>query len=179
MLLLLFCNQQTVRNMRKTILIPTDFTVTSLNTLKAVLNTNSSDTTLDIILLHGMTSSDSIRDLLFFSKMKQIETLTNNEFEEAYEVLCNKFDSQINSFKIDLFSGYNQTAFNSYLKANKVDTIFIANRKQKLSHRKSFDLSPFIRKSNIEVITLNTNTETLQQEKGKITEVFMNQVLIS
>lgn len=165
--------------MRKTILIPTDFTVNSLNTLKTVLTNNSSDTRLDIILLHGLTLSDSIRELLFFSKMKQIDSLTNNEFEEAYEVLCNKFDSQINSFKIDLFSGYNQTAFNSYLKANKVDTIFIANRKQKLSHRKSFDLSPFIRKSNVEVITLNTNAETPQQEKGKITEVFLNQVSIS
>lgn len=165
--------------MRKTILIPTDFTVNSLNTLKTVLANNSSDTSLDIILLHGLTLSDSIRELLFFSKMKQIDSLTNNEFEEAYEVLCNKFDSQINSFKIDLFTGYNQTAFNSYLKANKVEKIFIANRKQKLSHRKSFDLSPFIRKSNVEVITLNTNTEIPQQEKGKITEVFLNQVSIS
>lgn len=165
--------------MRKTILIPTDFTVNSLNTLKTVLTNNSSDTSLDIILLHGLTLSDSIRELLFFSKMKQLDSLTNNEFEEAYEVLCNKFDSQINSFKIDLFTGYNQNAFNSYLKANKVETIFIANRKQKLSHRKSFDLSPFIRKSNVEVITLNTNTETLQQEKGKITEVFLNQISIS
>lgn len=165
--------------MRKTILIPTDFTVNSLNTLKTVLTNNSSDTSLDIILLHGLTLSDSIRELLFFSKMKQIDSLTNNEFEEAYEVLCNKFDSQINSFKIDLFTGYNQTAFNSYLKANKVETIFISNGKQKLSHRKSFDLSPFIRKSNVEVITLNSNAKAPQQEKGKITEVFLNQVSIS
>lgn len=178
MILHLLCKQQIVRSMRKTILIPTDFTVTSLNTLKAVLNNNPSDTSLDIILLHGITSSDSIRDLLFFSKMKQIDSLSSDEFEEAYEVLCNKFDSQINSFKIDLFSGYNQAAFNSYIKTNKVEKIFISNGKQKLSNRKSFDLGRFIRKSPVEVITINTDKTSTITEKGEITEVFLNQVSI-
>lgn len=164
--------------MRKTILIPTDFTVQSLNTLKAVLSSNTSNTTLDIILLHGLTLSDSIRDLLFFSKMKHIDSLTNTAFEEACEVLCNTFDSHINSFKIDLFTGYNQTAFNSYIQANKVEQIYISDRKQSQPDRSSFDLSVFIKKSQAVVISINTETSASAQEKGKIAEVFINQVSI-
>jgi hypothetical protein len=165
--------------MRKTILIPTDFTVNSLNTLKAVLSNNPSDTSLDIILLHGMNLSDSIRDLLFFSKMKHIDALSNTEFEEACEVLCNKFDSHINSLKTDLFTGFNQNAFNNYLKANRVDKIFIADKQQNFSNKNSFDLTGFIKKSGIELITINADIKSPIQEKGKITEVFLNQVSIS
>ncbi|MCL9805959.1 hypothetical protein NAT51_10520 [Flavobacterium amniphilum] len=165
--------------MRKTIVIPTDFTVNSLNTLKAVLSNNTSGTSLDIILLHGMNLSDSIRDLLFFSKMKHIDALSNTEFEEACEVLCNKFDSHINSLKTDLFTGFNQSAFNSYLESNRIEKIYISDSKQNLSNKNSFDLSVFIKKSVVEVITINSDTAIPVPEKGKITEVFLNQVSIS
>ena len=165
--------------MKKTIVIPTDFTVNSLNTLKAVLSSNPSGTSLDIILLHGMNLSDSIRDLLFFSKMKHIDALSNAEFEEAREVLCNKFDSHINSLKTDLFTGFNQSAFNSYLEANRIDKIYIPDSKENLPNKNSFDLSGFIKKSAVEVITINTDAIIPVPEKGKITEVFLNQVSIS
>lgn len=164
--------------MRKTIVIPTDFTVHSLNILKAVLSNNPLGAPLDIILLHGTNLSDSIRDLLFFSKMKQLDTLSNPEFEEAYEVLCNTFDSQIHSLKTDVFTGYNQTSFNNYLEANNVEKIFISDKRQHFSNKNSFDLTRFIKKSAVEVITINTETNAPVPEKGKITEVFLNQVSI-
>lgn len=164
--------------MKKSIVIPTDFTVNSLNTLKAVLSNNATGTPLDIILLHGLNLSDSIRDLLFFSKRKHIDALTNSEFEEAFEVLCNKFDSQINSIKIDLFTGFNQIAFNSYLDSNNVEKIYLFDGKPKLAKSNSFDLTRFIKKSPVEVITITTDTISPVTEKGKISEVFLNQVSI-
>lgn len=164
--------------MKKTILIPTDFTVNSLNILKTILIQNEAKQTFNVILLHGMSLSDSIRDLLFFSKSKQIDSLTNPEFEEAYEVIRNKFDSQISSLRIDLFTGYNLSAFNNYLEGNKVEQIFISDKKPVLTNKNSFDLSRFIEKCQVQVTKVDFGANATIPEKGKIAEVFMNQVSI-
>lgn len=164
--------------MKKTILIPTDFTVNSLNILKTILIQNEAKQTFNVILLHGMSLSDSIRDLLFFSKSKQIDSLTNPEFEEAYEVIRNKFDSQISSLRIDLFTGYNLSAFNNYLEGNKVEQIFISDKKPVLTNKNSFDLSRFIEKCQVQVTKVDFGANATLPEKGKIAEVFMNQVSI-
>lgn len=161
--------------MRKTIVIPTDFTVQSLSVLKSVLSNNASNTTFDIILLHGLSLNDSIRDLLFSSKLQQIENLSNAEFEEACEVIKNKYDSQISSLRIDLFSGYNLSAFNNYLEGNRVVEIYVSDKKLELTNKKSFDLSRFIAKSMANVITIDTVPSLSTPEKGKVAEVF-NQV---
>lgn len=158
--------------MRKTILIPTDFTVQSLNILKSVLSNKASNTTFDVILLHGLSLSDSIRDLLFFSKHEQIGTLTTPEFEEAYEVIKNKFDSQISSLRIDLFTGYNVSAFNNYLEGNKVEEIFISAKQQIFSNKNSFNLDRFIAKCSIQATTIDSISNTIYPEKGKVAEVF-------
>lgn len=164
--------------MKKTILIPTDFTVNSLNILKTILIQNEAKQTYNVILLHGMSLSDSIRDLLFFSKSKQIDSLTNPEFEEAYEVIRNKFENQISSLRIDLFTGYNLSAFNNYLEGNKVEQIFISDKKPVLTNKNSFDLSRFIEKCQVEVTKVDFGANAIVPEKGKIAEVFMNQVSI-
>lgn len=164
--------------MKKTIVIPTDFTVQSLNVLKAVLTKNQAKEQYDVILLHGFSLNDSIRDLLFFSKPQQIAALMSTEFEEAYEVIRNKFDSQINSLKIDLFTGYNSSAFNIYMSANEVDEIFTSERKQKPAHKNSFDLSRFIAKCHVNKTIIETVSKNSIPERGKIAEVFINQVSI-
>lgn len=164
--------------MKKTIVIPTDFTVQSLNVLKAVLNQNETKQEYDVILLHGFNVGDSIRDLLFFSKSQQIASLMNTEFEEAYEVIRNKFDSQISSLKIDLFNGYNLSAFSTYLEANGVSGIFTSDRKPKFGHKNSFDLSRFINKCQIDTTIIESVSKSSVPERGKIAEVFMNQVSI-
>lgn len=164
--------------MKKTIVIPTDFTVQSLNILKTVLNQNHSKEQYNVILLHGFNLTDSIRELLFFSKPNQIASMVNTEFEEAYEVIRNKFENQISSLKIDLFTGYNLSAFNTYLEANGVKEIFTSERKQKPAHKNSFDLSRLIAKCQVRTTIVETVSKSSVPERGKIAEVFMNQVSI-
>jgi len=52
--------------MNQTILIPTDFSIQSLTVLKNILTNSTSKSKFTIILLHGLSLGDSIRDLLFF-----------------------------------------------------------------------------------------------------------------
>ena len=163
--------------MQKKILIPTDFSVQSLNILKSILSNNSSKTRLDIILIHGFRLSDSIMDLLFYSKHQQISALTTSEFKEACGVIKNKYDSQINSLTIELFSGFNVSAFNNYLEANKIDEIFISDKEMTFTNKSSFDLSHYIKKCRINSSTINISNNSIFPEKGKVAEVF-NQVSI-
>ena len=107
-----------------------------------------------------------------------MESLVSQEFEEAKEVLRNKFQSQINTLKTDFFSGFTQTAFNNYTEANKIDQIVMSNQKPRLQRSKSFDLAPFIKKSSINTVIIDTTQNTNLPEKGKLAEVFFNQVSV-
>lgn len=161
--------------MKKTILLPTDFTIESLNFLKNVLSQSSQEETFDIVLLHGLHLSDSITDLLFFSKKKIINQLASKEFDESCSVIKNKYASKINSIRKDIFTGFTQTAFNNYVDANKFDVIFLPTEFQwNLNKRKSFDLIPFIKNSKLPVCTIEWKTNNCIPEKGKVAELFFN-----
>ena len=135
--------------MKKTILIPTDFTIESLKMVKSLLSNSDKEIKYDLIFLHGIYLSDSIIDSYFFSKRKLLQTLTNNPFEEACEILKNKFASQIHSLKKDIFTGITRGAFENYLEANNVTEAYIPSNYEFVKvHEDSFDLIHYVRHSN-------------------------------
>lgn len=161
--------------MSKTILFPTDFTVESLQLLKAFFSTADKDLSYNIILLHGLNSGDSITELLFFSKNKQIESLSDKSFNDACDIIINKYASHINSFRKDIFTGFTQNAFNNYIEANNIDEAYIpANYKLNITNKKSFDILPYIRKSNLQIEEVAWKKKEIMPEKGKLAEVFYN-----
>lgn len=165
--------------MIKNILIPTDFTVESLNLVKSFLKQKKSDFVCNIILLHGTTLSDSITDLLFFSKSRAIESLSNKAFEEACDIIRNKYDSQINIVKKDIFTGKNQAAFDHYIAANKIDEAYIpSDYTSGRTDGKSFDLIPYIKKSSLHVKEVKWRNTEAVPEKGKLAEVFFSHAIL-
>ncbi len=131
----------------KKILVPTDFTVDSLTILKNTLE-NHPNEKLDIVLVHGVTLSNSISDLLFFNKHHFISTLENKEFCEARDIIKNKFDSNINSLVSDVFIGFTKNAFQNYAEANNITEAYIpVNYKLKKTSARSLDIIPFIKKT--------------------------------
>lgn len=161
--------------MRKTVVIPTDFSVESLNVLKTLLNEGDHLYQYDIILLHGLRLSDSITDLMFMSRTKLINELSNPAFEEACTVIRNKFGSLINSIRKDIFTGMTQSAFDNYLEANQVHDIYVsAHNTYQLTSRRSFDILPFVYQSPAMIHQVTYQTENVLPEKGKVAEVFYN-----
>ncbi len=133
--------------MSKTILIPTDFTVESLNLVKQAIDDHA-DEKINILVVHGIDVSSSVTDLLFFSKNTFLKKLLNQEFKEACDVIRNRFDNQLNSFRLDLFTGLTQNAFNTYLEANQVSEIYHTKTYQfKLDKNLSVDISGFVKKN--------------------------------
>ncbi|MEZ4904786.1 MAG: hypothetical protein R2822_25055 [Spirosomataceae bacterium] len=110
--------------MIKSVLIPIDFNVESLNSLKIAL-ANGKGKRVKVTLLYGYALSDSITELLFYSASKITRSLMNPEFEEAITIIESRFESMIDSISIELFHGLNTTAFINLIKAKNIDMIYI------------------------------------------------------
>lgn len=159
--------------MQRTILIPTDFTIESLNLVKHALHAEDAQK-LDIILVHGLHLTDSIFDLLFFSRTKNVEKLVNADFEAACTILKNKFATRINSLRCQLFSGFTQSAFINFLEGNRVDQIYIPQTYiLQATASNSFDLMPYIKASAVAVAEVHWEPLPHMPEKNLLAELFL------
>lgn len=144
--------------MTKTILVPTDFSVASLNTLKLALEPYSEDP-IEVILMYSEYLDDSITELLFYTPNKTISNHITPAFKEALEIIKNRFEGKIKHISIELFHGYNKNAIKTFLEANHVDEIYIPSNYQLKTSKKAFSPIPLLRKSNYNVIEVNIETD--------------------
>jgi len=136
--------------MRKTILIPTDFTVMPLLLLKhAAVNENCA---LDILFLYGTLLPDSITDLLFYSPKKILDTAMSSDFREGCAVIQNKYPEKIQSIRFEVFHGRSTDAFKTLVSMQKVDEVLIPLLYTFREHENSFNPVPLILKSGVPVM---------------------------
>lgn len=148
--------------MNKTILIQTDFSVNSLNTVKVFFEQYAEkNEKYNLLFVTGYELSNSITDLLFISKTKIIQSAASKEFFEAFNIIKNKFESQLNSSRIDLFIGFGQTAFNEFLKINAIEKIYTSDNLQfsRSLNKNCFSLTKYIRKSGLEFTEVENNSQ--------------------
>lgn len=137
------------------VLIPTDFSIASLNLVKEAVEQSASDK-LDIILVYGVHLSTSIHELLFFSKNKVVTELQSTEFTDACSLLKNKYHSKIRSINAELLISNNRNYVEQFLKHEKIDQIFIPTHyKLKVDSRKYFDPTPLLSKVTSPSASLN------------------------
>jgi len=159
--------------MRKRVVIPTDFSVESLNQLKHYLVDSKTDNKFDIILLHGYHLDSSITSLLYFSQRQIISTLETESFKEALAILKNKFSNQITSLKTNIFSGANLNAMKNFLEANEIDEIVYSPIYTfKKGNKKSFEIIDLLKKSGVKTTTVTWQNNLYMPEKDTISEIF-------
>lgn len=145
--------------MVKTILIPIDFRVASLKTLKFALDSyEKGEESIQVILLHSEYLNDSITDLLFYSPYKLVESKMTASFQEALEVLKNRFEARLAKVDIEVFHGYTLKSFVTFLATHQVDTIYIPKTYRLKTRKSVFDPIPLIQKSNVKVIEIEWDT---------------------
>ncbi len=161
--------------MKTTILIPTDFTIESLNLFKKAAQSVESES-VNIVFLHCVHLSDSITELLFFSKKELIKSLVNPDFQDACKIICNKYASRINSTRIEIFNGTTQSAFNNFIEGNMIDEIITPeNYSLQLVNKRSFDPMPFIQHASVPVKTVAWPNTAGVPEKNQLAELFFSQ----
>lgn len=135
--------------MTKTILIPTDFRVASLNTLKYALE-KSSGGSYHVILIYAEYLEDSITELLFYRPESKIASKITPEFRNALEVLRNRFEFQIADLDIKLFHNRSRRGLRRFVENHKIDEIYIPQTYHLKMPRKAFDLVSIIRQTFID-----------------------------
>lgn len=158
--------------MKRTILIPTDFSIESVKYLIEAVQLEETGS-INVVFLHCAHLSDSIFDLLFFSKRKMKNALITPAFQDACKIIRNRYASKINSMRVEIFNGFTQSAFQKFLEGNRVDEIFIPNNYTLKLEKNSFDPIPFIRKAPVRVTEISRKRMDNVPEKNQLAELFL------
>ena len=157
--------------MEKTIVVPIDFKVESLNALRLALNTIQ-EGKVNVVLMYAETPSDSITEFLFYSPEAVIDSLKTREFEEAISILKNRYESLLGSVKIELFHGYTSKALANFLEAQKVSKIYFSKNYTLKPHKKGFDPIPLLKKAKIPYQEVGVDTDGFWSEWVSLNALF-------
>jgi hypothetical protein len=158
----------------KTVLIPTDFNLESLNILEALIQQKTEK--MNIIFLHAFKLSDSITDMLMLSRRSRDYENVSDEFYNALNQFKSKYQGQVNCIGIEYFYGSTVAAFKNFLEAFDVDLIaYLKNYNFKPINKYSIEPKFLTERSGCEVLYLNTltvhNSENLLETKIQETQL--------
>lgn len=125
----------------RNVLIPTDFTVHSLDLVVAVAEKYQGEE-LNITLLHALAMPDSIMDLILLSRNNDRYKLITNEFKSACTILKNRFASSIKDINVRFMHGSTRGVFRNFVEATKADVfVFPTDYTFKKAGGNSIDIS--------------------------------------
>lgn len=138
----------------KHVLIPTDFTIGSLQTVHAAV-VHFPDEQVKISLLHLLEMPNGIGDLLLRAVRKEPTHLISADFQKACEIIRNKYGQKI--LQMDVLFRYGSTKHyvQNLLEGLEVDAI-VLDPETKLGspHASSVDMYPLLKKSGVEIIEM-------------------------
>ena len=157
--------------MIKKILIPIDFKIESLNTLKYALEERKQEQSC-VTLMYSEYSSDSITDLLFYHPAKIIRALASAHFNDAIDIITNTYESSLHSYKIELFHGLNRNAFLNFYEAHGIDLVYLPKEYKLKPHKNGFDPIPLIKKSKVEYKEVAWTSDQDSTSKDELNQLF-------
>ena len=157
--------------MVKKILIPIDFKIESLNTLKYCLEERKLEKS-SIILMCSAYSGDSITEMLFYNPGKIVEALVSSNFNDAINIIKNTYESSFDSFKIELFHGLNTKAFLNFYNAHGIDLVYLPKDYCLKPYKNGFDPIPLIKKSKVEFKEVAWSSENDLADKDDLNKLF-------
>ncbi len=166
-------------NSARKILVPTDFSVRSLMLVPETIE-KAKNERIEILLLHAIVQSSSITDLLFFSEAQFLKTAQSDEFTDACRLIQNKYDQQLKSIYPRIFIGNNQSNFNKFLNANKIEEAIIMNKfEMNFKSKQSFDPSNLLKKSQVKLneIQWHQSTAITHQPTGSLSDLFFSRII--
>jgi len=159
--------------MKRTILIPTDFTIESLKPFKEAIKSLEIGS-VNVVFLHCVHLSDSIVELLFLSKKELTDSLLNADFLEACKVLQQRYAARVNSTRIELFMGGTQHGFDDFLAGNRIEEIYmLKDYVYKLASKRSFSPEPYLKKCKVPLVEVIWEPSAKVPEKNTLAEIFL------
>lgn len=129
------------------LLIPTDFSIESLNAVHGVLATNKNEE-YKITLFHMLSMPEALPDLLFRPFARQEQKSINKDFTDACEIIQNKYGSRIKSLKVKFAYGDTVAYLRNYLEGQNVDKVVLVHNMQLTKpYKNSLDCVSLLRKT--------------------------------
>ncbi len=136
----------------KTLLIPTDFTQQSLQSIPA-LGRQYYPQKVNIVLVHMLKITDNISELLMLSRRSVEYRHIPDNFYIRCRDLEEKYNYLINKINITFFYGSTVAVFNNFLEANDIDAIVRPHDNYQLLFKNSIDPEMLIEKCGCEIVT--------------------------
>jgi hypothetical protein len=135
------------------ILIPTDFSVRSLNAIHTVA-TKYAGEKVKVSLFHLLQPENDITQL-FRSRRNMHLAMITEEFHDACQILQNRYSSAIASINIEFGFGTTAAYLGNFLEGLKIDAVFVCNDiEYAYTHKKSIDPLPLLKKTGIKIETI-------------------------
>ncbi|TSD67032.1 hypothetical protein FFF34_006435 [Inquilinus sp. KBS0705] len=149
----------------KTILIPTDYSTSSLDCIHGLCNQFKNED-INLVFVHVFKLSDSITDLLMLSKRSREYEKVSDGFLERCNLLRKQY-TQIQDIKIEFLYGSTLSLFKNFIEANQADAVLsAANCSYSAIHKYSIDPEVLIKKCGLPVINTSkvTHARIRQQQ---------------
>lgn len=111
----------------KTLLIPTDFNLATLNCIPGLVQRYTPEK-VDIILVHMMKVTDNMGELLMLSRRSSEYRHISEDFYKACSQLKQQYAGRIANIRIDFFYGSTVAVFKNFLEANGVNAIVMLEK---------------------------------------------------
>lgn len=165
------------------LLIPTDFSIQSLNAVHGVLAMKKNEE-FKITLFHMLSMPEALPELLFRPFAQQEQRSINKDFMEACEIIQNKYGARLHSLRVK-FAFWGTVAYlRNYLEGQKVDRIVLVNNMQLTKpYKTSLDCLPLLKKTGYPIDVLperviseagETGIELINMKYGNGMEVKQN-----
>jgi hypothetical protein len=157
----------------KHILIPTDFSLRSLNIVRYAAS-HFQDEPLKVTMLHFLEMPDSITDFLLMPREASFFNLETPEFREGKSILLNRFADQITEIRTDFFIGESKRQFKNYLEHQQIESIVIPQvYEMRMVSKRSYDPSKLIWRTGWPVLYLNIPYPSIISPEAGISELLL------
>jgi hypothetical protein len=154
-----------------TILVPIDFRVASLNTLKFALEMTG-ERPVRAVLLHASHLSDSISDLLFYSPARIIREKMTDGFRDGLQVIKNHYADWLVEVEIVACHSENVSVVRQFLATHRVDCIFVPRPGCLDLDSDCFDPIPVLKRSGIPCEELEWTRPPNPRQRFLLTSLF-------
>ena len=136
----------------KNVLIPTDFTVESLQLINKTAETLAGEK-FNAVLFHAFDQPDSIMDLMFLGREKIYSGLVTDDFRNYCKKLKHVYADTINSIYVKYMYGNTVRVFKNFADANDIALIVSPEElRLQMPHKYSINPVAFFKKSGIQVL---------------------------
>ena len=150
------------------ILIPTDFSLASLNTIMGLVKKHPEER-FNITLVHFFKLSDSEAELLMLARRNREYTHISQEFEDQLNDIRKNFPHQVARVHAEFFYGNTVAIFKNYLEARDIKTIVCLDcYNYKQLTKNSIDPQLLVKRSGCKLINITTTATRPQIDENVI-----------